>query len=115
MQRYIVTLDLGTSGPKVGLFTDKGHYLAHEIEFTKTILPADSEGGAEQDPDGWIEAIKTALARLLLNNKIDKESIWAVCCTTQWSGTVPVDADGKHIGNAIIWMDSRGVKYVKKM
>lgn len=114
MQRYIVTLDLGTSGPKVGLFTDKGQYLAHEIEFNDVIYPAGEEGGAEQDPDQWLESIKTALARLLKNNNVDKESIWAVCTTSQWSGTVPVNEEGKHISNAVIWLDSRGAKYVKK-
>ncbi|UPT68076.1 MAG: hypothetical protein M0D57_05300 [Sphingobacteriales bacterium JAD_PAG50586_3] len=62
MQRYIVTLDLGTSGPKVGLFTDKGQYLAHEIEFNDVIYPEGEEGGAEQNPDDWIASIKTALS-----------------------------------------------------
>lgn len=113
MSRYIVTLDLGTSGPKVGLFTDKGQYIAHEIEFTTlNLLP---NGGAEQDPDEWITRIKTALKRLMEKTKIDKEDIWAVSCTTQWSGTVPVDEKGKHIDPCIIWMDSRGADYVKKV
>lgn len=113
MSRFIVTLDLGTSGPKVGLFSAKGEYIAHEIEFTNlNLLPG---GGAEQDPDEWINTIKVALKRLMEKNKVDKEDILAVSCTTQWSGTVPVDEKGKHIHPAIIWMDSRGAKYVKKV
>lgn len=113
MQKHIVTLDLGTSGPKVGLFTNKGQYIAHEIEFNTVQLL--ENGGAEQDPEEWIQSIKTALQRLFAKTQVDKDSIEAICCTTQWSGTVPVDDNGKHISNAINWMDSRGARYVKKL
>jgi xylulokinase len=36
----------------------------------------------------------------------------AIVVTAQWSGTVPVDGSGKTLGNAIIWMDSRGAPHV---
>jgi xylulokinase len=39
----------------------------------------------------------------------------ALSCTTQWSGTVPVDKSGRHLMNAMIWMDSRGSPYVKEI
>jgi len=39
----------------------------------------------------------------------------AVSVTSQWSGTVAVDADGKHLYPAVIWMDSRGAPYVKEL
>ena len=35
--------------------------------------------------------------------------------TTQWSGTVPVDKDGSHLMNAIIWMDCRGSEALKEI
>lgn len=34
-------------------------------------------------------------------------AITALSCTSQWSGTVPVAADGRPLGNAITWMDHR--------
>ena len=114
MSKYILTVDLGTSGPKVGLFSDKGKYIAHEIEPNDDMQLSEG-GGAEQDPDKWLSTIKSALGRLLAKTAISTHSIQAVCCTSQWSGTVPIDENGKHIGNAVIWMDSRGAGYVKKM
>ena len=39
----------------------------------------------------------------------------AVACTAQWSGTVPVDEHGQPIRHAIIWMDSRGAPYVRRI
>jgi len=113
MLKYIITVDLGTSGPKLGLFTEKAKCIAHEIEPNDLILLP--HGGAEQDPEQWLSSIKTALGRLLEKTGVNIQQIQAVCCTSQWSGTVPVNTEGKHIHNAINWMDSRGADYVKKM
>ena len=35
--------------------------------------------------------------------------------TAQWSGTVPVDAEGRHLYPAVIWMDSRGAPQVEDL
>ena len=42
------------------------------------------------------------------------EDIVGVGCTSQWSGTVPVDDGGAAIGPAITWMDSRGARAVRE-
>ena len=110
---YILTIDLGTSGPKVALFTMEGEAVAHEFEPTKLLLLPN--GGAEQCPDDWWNAIKSATSRLLGKGHVPASDIAAVCCTAQWSGTVAVDRSGHHLANAIIWMDSRGAPHVKKM
>ena len=111
--RYVLAIDLGTSGPKAALFTTKGRLLGHEFESNSVeILPG---GGAEQDPEEWWSAIKTATRRLLDRGLVPPEQIVAVGATAQWSGTVAVDRDGKHLMNAVIWMDSRGQRYVKEI
>jgi xylulokinase len=46
---------------------------------------------------------------------VPPEQILAVKCITQWAVTVPVDAAGAPLGNAISWMDSRGGPYVRRM
>jgi xylulokinase len=38
-----------------------------------------------------------------------------VAVSAHWSGTVAVDEAGQPIGNAIIWMDSRGAPYVEEI
>ncbi|MDE3088369.1 MAG: FGGY-family carbohydrate kinase [Chloroflexota bacterium] len=111
--RYILAIDLGTSGPKVGVFTTEGQVIGYEFEPTRlSLLP---NGGAEQDPDDWWNAIKNATRRLLGRGAVPADHITALCCTTQWSGTVAVDETGRHLMNAIIWMDSRGAKYIDKI
>jgi xylulokinase len=107
---YILTIDLGTSGPKVALFSTYGELVDWEFEETPLLLFPD--GGAEQRPDDWWRAIKQATARLIGRGAVSVDRIAAVCCTAQWSGTVAVDRDGDPLMNAVIWMDSRGARYL---
>jgi xylulokinase len=111
--RYILAIDLGTSGPKVGLSSTRGEILDYEFEETPIHLMP--EGGAEQDPHDWWRAISEATARLLAKGLVPVEAIQAINLTTQWSGTVSVGRDGRPLMNAIIWMDSRGAPYIKKV
>jgi len=108
-QKYIMAIDLGTSGAKVALYDVFGELIGYEFEETKLYLL--QGGGAEQDPDDWWSAIKTATRRLIARKQDLAGEIVALCCTTQWAGTVAVDESGKHLMNAIIWMDSRGAPY----
>jgi hypothetical protein len=41
--------------------------------------------------------------------------VTGVGVTTQWSGTVPLGADGEPLGNAIIWMDARGARHIRQV
>jgi len=107
-RRFILAIDLGTSGPKVALVGDDGSLIGSEFEPTDLILTPD--GGAEQDPSEWWSAIAAATRRTVTAHP--EAEIAAVCVTAQWSGTVAVGRDGDAIGNAIIWMDSRGAPQV---
>ena len=111
MARHVLCVDLGTSALKVALVSTAGKVIASEQETcTVTLLPG---GGAEQDPQQWWDLITRASSRLMARGTIPAESVVAVACTAQWSGTVPVDEQGQPIRNAIIWMDSRGAPYVR--
>ena len=109
----ILAIDLGTSGPKVALITTEGEVLASEVESTELFLS--DGGGAEQDPSDWWRAITTATRRITDRELVPREKILAVAVTSQWAGTVPVDKDGNALCNAIIWLDSRGAKYVPEV
>ncbi len=112
-EKLILTVDLGTSGPKVVLFTVNGEIIDDDFASTGyTLLPG---GGAEQDPDEWWNAIKTASQKLLQRNTDKVGDIEAISVTSQWSGTVAVDKNGQHLMNAINWMDSRGAGQVKRI
>lgn len=111
---YVLAVDLGTSGAKVGLVsTDDGRIAGHEFEPTAvTLLPG---GGAEQDPEDWWRAITTATGRLLGRQLVPRETVVAACMSGQWGGTVPVDAHGETVHPAVIWMDRRGAPYSRRL
>src|SRR5512141_1246254 len=105
-------MDLGTSGPKVALFSTQGEMVGSEFEETQLLLLPD--GGAEQSPADWWQAIQKATRRLHGRGLVPNDQIVAIACTAQWSGTVPVDEAGQALSNAIIWMDSRGAPYIQR-
>jgi len=109
--QYVLTIDLGTSGPKVAVYSLTGEIVAHtKAETTVSLLP---NGGAEQDPEEWWQAIKTAVSHVLAQEAVPVSDIVAVSCTSQWSGTVAVDEQGQPLMNAINWMDARGEPYAQ--
>jgi xylulokinase len=111
--RHILAIDLGTSALKVALVSVAGEVVAAQEEAHRAeLLPG---GGAEQDPEGWWALITQVASRLMARGAVPPEQVAAVCCTAQWSGTVPVDSGGHPVRNAIIWMDSRGAPYARRI
>jgi xylulokinase len=107
----ILAIDLGTSGPKVALMSPHGIVLAGTSEPVRLqVLP---HGGVEQDPAEWWAAICTATRRLLAQRPLAK-NVRGVCVTSQWAGTVPIDAAGTPLMHALIWLDDRGAPYVRR-
>ncbi len=113
MPRHILAIDLGTSALKVALVSAAGDVVASEQEVCRVDLRPG--GGAEQDPEDWWALITRASSRLLGSGAVAPDSVAAVCCTAQWSGTVPVGPDGSPIRPAIIWMDSRGAPQARQI
>ncbi len=97
---------------KVALADTCGEILSFEYEDTPLYLFPD--GGAEQDPDEWWDALIKATKRLLGKGLVPIDDIIAICVSSQWSGTVAVDSEGNHLMNAVIWMDSRGEPYIRE-
>jgi len=99
-------IDLGTSSVKIALYdrnlkmidSDSASY---DVTYT-------SEGGAEQSPEDWWNAIVEASHRIMERNPVQWKSIGSVGVVGQFSGTVPLDREGTPLRNAIIWLDSRG-------
>jgi xylulokinase len=109
---FVLAVDLGTGGPKVALVSVQGVVVGHTYETNDLILLPD--GGVEQDPEQWWSSIVAGARRLLDQRLVPVEAIVAVSITTQWMTTVAVGTDGRHIGNAISWMDTRGARWAQK-
>lgn len=106
----VLAVDLGTSSLKTALITLDGRVIGWESEPLSLILTPD--GGTEQSPEGWWRAFVSAARRLL--SRAVPSSVQAICCSTQGEGTIPVDASGRALANAILWMDMRGAASVHR-
>ncbi|MBU2611078.1 MAG: xylulose kinase, partial [Chloroflexi bacterium] len=112
-EKYILAIDLGSSGPKVGLVSTRGEILASEFERVETLfLP---NGGIEQRPDDWWQAILRAAQRVIRQNPVPAEDILAVNCASLYSTALAVGRDGRPLMNAIFWMDTRGARYAQEV
>ncbi len=114
MHNMVCTLavDLGTSGAKVALVSLHGQVLGWESQPVGLHLTPD--GGAEQVPEEWWQAICAATRRLLGRGLAPQQAIVSVCCSTQGEGTVPVDRNGQALMNCVLWMDMRGAPYLRR-
>jgi len=110
---HVLTIDLGTSGPKVALFTFDGEFV--DGDFTPVDLHVLPDGGVEQSPDAWWAGATAASRRLMERVPLLPDDVVAVAVTSQWSGTVAVDRDGVPLHDAIIWMDARGAEETRRV
>lgn len=110
---YVLAVDLGTGGPKVALVSTDGEIVG--CEFVETSLHLFDRGGAEQNPLEWWDAIMTGARSLLGRDLVPVERIVGIGLTSQWSGTVAMDREGRPLGNAVIWMDTRGSPYIHRV
>ena len=107
---YLLTIDLGTSGPKTAVVGIDGRVVGAGQAKVATLFPAD--GAAEQDPaEIWAATLVTCRAALAESRStagVEPSEVIAVIVSSQYSSVVPVDAAGNHLANMVIWMDQRG-------
>ena len=60
LTEHVLTIDLGTSGPKVAIFTIDGTFVDGDSEAVGVQLT--EGGGAQQRPSDWWQAISAAAA-----------------------------------------------------
>ena len=109
--QYILSIDLGTSGCKVGLVSLAGDVVAWAFRPVELIV-VDSVG-AEQRPQDWWDAFIDATREVLSVSDVPRSDIVAICASTQGESTVAVDRNGQSLMNAVLWLDMRGAQHLK--
>jgi xylulokinase len=108
-QRWFLAVDLGTGGPKVGAVLPHGQVIFEHLAPVGTVvLPG---GGAVQDPGEYWAGVLQGVGALAESGLVDLHQCAGVGLTGQWASTVPVGADGKPVGNVMLWADSRASNY----
>jgi xylulokinase len=110
--RFVLAIDLGTGGPKVGLVSLIGEIAWKNHTAVETHYL--SGGGAVQDAEEWWQIVRNATRQAMTSGAVPDSQIVAVSITGQWGSTVPVDAKGCPVSECVMWMDDRGRRHSKR-
>lgn len=106
---WLLAVDLGTGGPKVGAVSLSGELLGHAESVVTTRYLAG--GGAVQDPAEWWEQVKAGVQAMVAAGRAKPADLVGVGLTGQWGSTVPVDGEGQVVGDCRLWADTRGGRF----
>lgn len=110
---WILAIDFGNGGPKVGAVARSGEVLATALRGVSVDIGSD--GTATQDAQEWEDRLGEAVAELVACEGVDPGAVAAVAITGQWGSTVPVGPDGRPSGPVLLWADSRGGRHSRKV
>lgn len=108
MDGYVIAYDFGTTGVKTCIFefSDTINLVASAIQgYDLHIL---KDGGAEQDPNDWWNAMCTTTKEVLKKTNIPSQHIKGISFCAQMQGLVLVDKDTQPVRPAMSYMDNRG-------
>ena len=110
---YLMGIDFGTGGVRVGLFDREGMpAVFHAVEF-KTHHP--HPGWAEQDPAEWWSGLVQAVRKAMERSEVSREEIAGISVDATSATVMATDEQGKHLRPAIMWMDVRASDQAKRI
>ncbi|MBI1352102.1 MAG: carbohydrate kinase [Actinomycetales bacterium] len=111
--RWILAIDLGNGGPKVGVVDARGEI--REVSFRPVSVQIGLDGSATQDADEWWTALQEAAIEAMGAASTAPDGLAAIAITGQWGSTVPVDESGRPVGEVLLWADTRGGRYSREV
>ncbi|GAB3703759.1 gluconokinase [Spirosoma flavus] len=101
-----IGVDIGTTNVKaLAMLPDLSKILAHASVPVTTLNP--EPGYAEQDPNEIWSAFEQVMAEVNRELKKDGHTATHVAFCTAMHSLLPMNDDGKALGNAILWSDNR--------
>lgn len=104
---FVITYDVGTTAIKTCLFHINNQIrLIESASFAYPLQVLDN-GGAEQNPEDWWNAMCVTTKQVLENSNLSSSEIAGISFCSQMQGLVLVDSDGKPVRPAMSYMDQR--------
>jgi xylulokinase len=111
--KFLLALDIGTTSVKAGLFQRDGRCLATALQ-EYTLISTSSERAELEPSTYWSAACKT-IRQVVTQSNVKPEDISGLAVSSQGETTIVLDADGKPLRNAMVWLDNRAVEQAKKL
>lgn len=105
--RTILSLDVGTQSARALVFDAQGELLAKAQQIFDKTYESPQPGWAEQDPEIYWRAIVDCCQSLWRSGDVRAHDIAAVTLTTQRATVICLDAAGRVLRPAIVWLDQR--------
>ena len=105
MTRYLVGVDIGTSGTKSIIADENGKVVASRTEEYPLYTPR--PGWAEQIPEDWWQAVVKSVSAIVKQAALPAEAYAGLSLSGQMHGLVPLDAQNNVIRPAMLWCDQR--------
>jgi len=103
---YLMGIDIGTSGTKAIIISEKGKLIASG--FTEYPVETPRPTWAQQHPDIWVKAVCKTIKSTVDLSGLKSNQIAAVGISGLYGGSgVPVDKNHEPIYPCLIWMDRR--------
>ena len=103
--KYLIGLDVGTSGAKCIMIDEKGTVIASSTQEYPLYTPR--PGWAEQNPEDWWQGVVAGLKNILAQANVPSEDIIGLSYSGQMHGLVALDENNEVIRPAILWCDQR--------
>ncbi|MEO8461646.1 MAG: FGGY family carbohydrate kinase [Chloroflexota bacterium] len=109
----LLGLDVGTTSVKAGLFEIDGRQVAAAGREYQLAHPAPDR--AEIDPETWWAAAVEAVRAAVTTPGVDASRIAAIGISSQGETVAAVDADGRAIAPALVWLDNRATTEAREL
>jgi len=107
MDDYILTLDLGTTNIKAGIYSSTLDEVA--VSYTP-VQYITSDNTVEFDVDDYWDSCKKVIMSVTADSGIDPGRIVDISLTGQAESLIVIDGKNRPLRNGISWMDNRSVK-----
>lgn len=113
MSKYLMGIDVGTTGARSVLFDFEGNPIHSEYQEYGATYP--KPGWVEQNMEEMVQQTMAACKAVIAKSGVDPTEIASVGFSTQRSVTTPVDEEGKSVRPMISWQDARTTSEVTEM
>ncbi|MCX5777344.1 MAG: xylulokinase [Candidatus Firestonebacteria bacterium] len=104
--KYLIGIDVGTSGTKVILIDVNGKLIAKDLQEYALYTPR--PGWAEQQPSDWWKAAVKGIKNVIKD--VNVSDVAAIGLSGQMHGLVALDKNNRVLRPSILWCDQRTVE-----